>query len=451
MATLWRIMDHIQDAQVANDTMLVQAVSSLMTDVRFPKLRPSSMVYRQSDTLWSNMAIITVPQYIDVNVPYRSMASVRLDAVEVRFGRDKLQLGPGRHSALGIGYNLPWVDYASASGDFGPLSVAWYLVRLNPVISPDEERYVMALRSLDPTDLVALVETNALANGLPGIEHQKNLVAARFTWRIVDWLTVALTQYNLVGGRSLQLSDANPLIIFHNLFQEGAYSVPATVDFSLVPLRGLELYGQYMLYDATVGDEVGALSSNAGASAYQLGFTALSSPWMDTGAGRIRLDAELTRADPWIYGKTTSWRQFTSRFVFVDPWDGRPWVDYPIGFYLGPDAWELWTRLSYGHAGSWDMSLETAYSVRGSVRLEGYGLDSDYANKEDFVDAGWVVVRQGQVPEERIRLSLEVDAPDFGGFSGSMGAGITFVKGYQWVPGRNVRWFDISVSVRWAF
>ncbi len=435
------------------DLRLFLRAGPLAVDVN-PELRPASSKYLTSGDYWTNLGPLTDINCIDVNFPYRGIASVQAGSFEFRYGRDKLQLGPGRRSSLGIGYNLPWLDYGSAQADFGPVDVSWYVIRLNPVISTAEEAYLMAIRASPELQL----EQNA-GYQLQGLERAKHLVASRYTVRPAGWLALALTQYHLVGSRMLQLSDANPFIIFHNLFQEGVYSVPATAEFSAVPLPGLELYGQYMLYDATVGDEVGSGTTNADASAWQLGLTALSTPWFDAGPGRLRLDFEFSKADPWIYGKYTSWRQFTSRYILVESYVSRRyWVDYPIGFHLGADAWEAWGRLSYGNPARSELVLETSYSVRGSVSLLGFGTATDYANKDDFIDAGWILVRPGEAPMATFKAELSYRfRPGAGltagrsGLFAELGAAVNMIEGYGFVPGDDQAWYEFSGMLGWSF
>jgi len=418
-----------------------------------PSIRPSSSQYRTADGFWTNAVSLSQPDRIDVNFPYRGITSLLAEPFEFRIGRDKLQLGPGRHSSLGIAYNLPWVDFVSAKATAGAFAFSWYLIVLNPVITKDEEEYLISLRA-DP-DLQ--LEDNA-GYQLQGLERSKTLAAARLTWRPVPSFAIALTQHHLIGGRYPQLADLNPFIIFHNLFQEGMYSVPPTTDFSFVPVRGLELYGQGMIYDATVADEVGSDTGNAAAYGWQFGLTAISTPWFETGPGRLRLDFEFVKSDPWIYGKYISWRQFTSRYIFVEPYEGRFWVDYPIGFHLGPDAWELWGKLAYGIPAGTNLSLETAYALKGSISLLGYGPETDYANKQDFHDTRGVMVRSGQVPQESLRAVLSLDyrpgkdsALGRAGLSLALGTTFNAIRGYNFTKGDERFWTDASTTVRWSF
>jgi hypothetical protein len=252
----------------------------------------------------------------------------------------------------------------------------------------------------------------------------------------------------------MQLSDFNPLLIWHNLFQEGVYGVPAMLDASVVPLKGLRLYGQYLLYDANVADEVGSGDDNAAASAYQAGLSWLWKPFPQDGEradARLRFDAEATYTDPWVYGKAYSLRQFTSRFIFVEPYYGRIWVDYPIGPSFGPDCADLDLKISFGKSEGWDLALTGGYRVSGSITLVGYGEGSDYAHQSDYHYEGLVEVLNGQSPEKRLRIGLEASSPalPLGTISirGTASLQSTWAQDYGFVPGAQRWWADASLSL----
>jgi hypothetical protein len=418
-----------------------------------PELRPASNFYREGGPWYLNYALAADPARVDVNIPYRGVAAFLSGPFELRFGRDKLHLGPGRRTALSFNASMPWADFASARIDAGPVSLSWYLVRLNPYLTVDEERYLDAVRAYPG------LRADRTANyELIGTEAEKNVAVGRLTWRICPWATVALTQHDLVAGRSIQLSDFNPLIVWHDLFQEGVYGVPAMLEASVTPLRGLRVYGQYMLYDATIADEVGSSTGNAGASAYQAGLTAVLRPFAAGGplgaalaGGRLRMDAEFTLTDPWVYGKAYSYRQFSSRYVFVEPDRGRYWVDYPIGPEFGPDGADLDLRASFGMPGGAELALGLGYREQGSITLVGYGDGSDYAHQSDFARDGLVYVKAGQSAERRYRVGLDASSPEWRAgaarihATGSIQA--TWATSYGCAPGDDRFWLDGSLAV----
>jgi hypothetical protein len=416
-----------------------------------PELRPASNWYREGNPYFLNAGILSNPARIDVNIPYRGIATLLAGPFELRFGRDKLHFGPGRFQTLSFNASIPWADYAAASADFGPISVSWHLLRLNPTTTGAERDYIDALNAGTVPD----PDTSYAYSPIPN-ENAKSLAIGRLTWRITPWATIALTQHDLVGGRGIQLSDFNPLILFHDLYQDGVYDVPAMIEASVVPLPGLRLYGQYLLYDAVVGDE--SDTSNAGASAYQAGLSAVMRPFAPESSlswARLRLDAEFTFADPWAYGKYLSQRQFTSRFILVEPGYGRFWVDYPIGPSFGPDGWELDGRLAAGRPEGPEVALLASFREKGSIDLLGYGDDSDYADQSGYIRSGLVLVKPGEVSERRLRVGLEgltgLGAAFGANFSLRANASVVWVDGYGNVRGEHRVWFDGSIGVTASF
>ena len=79
---------------------------------------------------------------IDNNFPFRGIATYYHAPVELRFGRDKLSLGPGKWSTLTLTKHMPYFDYAKARFFLDGFSVSWYLIRLNPTITQGESGYL---------------------------------------------------------------------------------------------------------------------------------------------------------------------------------------------------------------------------------------------------------------------------------------------------------------------
>lgn len=377
----------------------------------------------------------------DTNFPYRGVATYWSGEFEARCGRDKLNLGPGRWSTLTVNKNMPYFDYGMAAFHVPGFSLSGYLIRLNPVLSFDEDDYVEAIIAGTETNL----EQNSYYYDALTNVHSKTLTVGRVTFEPVPWLTIAVQQMNLIGGRYPQLTDLNPLIVFHNLYMEGFYSVPAALSFGCTPVPGLYLYGEFVLYDVSFGDETG-LSTNPNAAAFQGGLTALSRPWLDLGPGRLRLDCEWSYSSPWMYSKYISLRKFTSRFVFVEPYYGRYWVDFPLGFYRGPDCWELDAKLSYGPPRGWEVFLLWQHTVKGEVDMYGYGEASDYANVLDFAMNGLTT----GIPEIRDALSLEGSWEALPNMKLDMRVRWTNVRNANHITGGDAWFMDAGATFRWG-
>ncbi|MBN2440514.1 MAG: hypothetical protein JXJ04_04195, partial [Spirochaetales bacterium] len=296
---------------------------------------------------------------IDNTFPRRGIVTYYKSPIEARFGRGKLHVGPGKWSTLGLTQYMPYFDYAKARFFHEWFSLSAYLISLNPTITINESDYLEDMYENDTNP-----ESNAIKNGKSYIERSKHLAVTDILISPLPWFLIRISQMNLVGGRDPDISDFNPLMVFHNLYKEGTYSVPLSVSATVAPYKGIKLYADYYFYDLELGDETG-ISSNPGGAAYQGGFTFLSTPFFKAGPGRFRLDGEISYVEPWVYGKFYSLRQFDSLIIYPESYVGRFWVEYPLGFYLGPDVVDLNLSLSYGIPGVWDVSLYWNMSGKG--------------------------------------------------------------------------------------
>ncbi|MBN2531845.1 MAG: hypothetical protein JXB88_03080 [Spirochaetales bacterium] len=343
-----------------------------------PELRASN------SQLLNDYHITNLPSsllYFDLNFPGRGIMTYYNPPVEARLGRGKLHLGPGKWSTLTLTRYMPYFDYIKFRYFHKWVSLSCYVISLNPTISQNESDYLDDMYENDTNP-----ESNTHYNGKTYTERLKHLVMANLILTPLSWLSVRISQLNLVGGRPLEIYDFNPLMIFHNNYQEGTYSVPISLSATIVPYKGIKLYIDYFFYDVPLGDEVGE-TSNPGAAAYQGGFTLLSTPFFNTGPGRFRLDGEVSYVDPWVYGKFYNLRKFTSRIISAEPSVGRFWVDYPLGFYLGPDVIDVHLCLSYGLPGKWEAILHWNMNGMGEIDLYGWGEDNDYTHAGEYPES----------------------------------------------------------------
>lgn len=335
-----------------------------------------------SALLQSDVFFWSIPENMDeldiCNTSFNATINYYSPNFEVSFGRSKLHYGPGQYSTLSVSKTMPYFDYVRGRLRYEGFSLYTTVISLNPVISNMESEYLDYLyeKNLNP-------EPNAPFNGKIFKDRLKNYINIHFVWRPWPWLSLSFMQTNLVGGRPLDLADFNPFLIIHNNFDEGTYSCPILLAVSIVPFAGLRLSSDFLFYDAPVGDEINDPSTTPGAIALQGGFTLLSTPFFTLGPGRFRLDAEITYVDPYAYGKYYDLRKFTSRFLFLDhdAFPGRYWLDFPLGFYLGPDCLDIHAVLSYGQASDWEVSLGWQSTGKGEIDLYGYGDDTEYVSR----------------------------------------------------------------------
>jgi len=341
-----------------------------------PELRErvSSFLYEENFSSIPNGLLSGEVGNIDANQPYRGSISLFKPPIELRVGRDKLQLGPGRISSLGISRSMPYFDSLKFRFFAGWFSYSWYLIRLNPILSDTERTELEAIND----GSVPNPEVNA-DDQVTYTESAKHLAVHKFLLTPLPWLSVSIAELNMIGGAAPQLTDVSPLTLFHSNFAEGTTNQTMSITAQATPLKGLLLYSEFFLYEKVMSTERQD-GYKPTARAVQAGLTALSTPYLDLGPGRLRLDAELAYVDPWCYARWYDLKKYTSRFVYVEPGHGRIWVDYPLGFYLGPDAVQYWARLAYGEPGRYEAALTWKTWGKGGVDLYGWGDESDYPN-----------------------------------------------------------------------
>ena len=82
-------------------------------------------------------------------------------------------------------------------------------------------------------------------------EPSKALFIHRVELILFEKLRLSLNELKLVGGKYPDLADANPFGIF-TLLGEGYSNSMLGVDFSLIPVKGWQLYGQLAVDDFLV-------------------------------------------------------------------------------------------------------------------------------------------------------------------------------------------------------
>ena len=218
----------------------------------------------------------------------------------------------------------------------------------------------------------------------------KHLAINKLSLTFQPWFRLSFADLNLIGGRVPQIVDILPGNIFHNNYVEGWTNSSLSITTSLMPFKGIFLYGEFFLDDIDTsgsGNEIPNYKPTA--FAYQFGVTGISSPFISLFSTRLRLDFEYAYVNPWCYHRWYNLWKYTSRFVLVDPGAGtRYWVDFPLGFYLGPDVIDLHFAVSYGNPDKWEIQFLYGRNGIGSTNdLTGWGDANLYFNIDDDANA----------------------------------------------------------------
>ena len=385
-------------------------------------------------------------QFIDLdeNFPYRGYINYRNGPSEFTMARDKLQLGPGRWSSLSVNKNVPYFDYVKGKLDFTWFAFSSYLIRLNPILSSSESLELESMQAGENPEVNARVET-------PFSEKSKHLAVHKLFLSPFPWISFSVAELNMIGGRTPQLTDFNPVIIFHNNFEEGCNNQSLSATLRLVPLPGILLYGEYYLYDAVVADEKNP-SYKPGASAYQSGFTLLSDNYLNIGPGRFRLDGEFSLVDPWCYARWYDLKKYTSRFVYVETGaHTRNWADYPLGYYLGPDVVDINLQLSYGVPGLWETYFYWKRSGLGSINLYGWGDGNlfSHTTEGNLPLTGSPTSRENMPAQWNDLFKLNFSLVALNNIKVSLWFSYEIIKNRFNIKGNNAYIYDTGCAVTW--
>lgn len=173
------------------------------------------------------------------------------------------------------------------------------------------------------------IDGNSDRRGLDGYkgyaEPYKTYIIHRIEFDSLQFLRVSFSEINLVGGKIPDLVDVNPFGILHNTYGEGYSNTILGADFSLIPIKKLQIYGQFAMDDFVVPDtEAGATNYKPTSLAYALG-----------GRYVYRLD-DYYLAPKFEYYKVYTWmyNRWQKLLKFTADYDG---VEIPVGFDYGND------------------------------------------------------------------------------------------------------------------
>ncbi|HOB16505.1 MAG TPA: hypothetical protein PK894_02395 [Defluviitoga sp.] len=156
-------------------------------------------------------------------------------------------------------------------------------------------------------------------------DPSKALFIHRVEMVLFERLRLSLNELKLIGGKYPDLSDANPFGIFHNTMGEGYSNSMLGVDFSLIPVKGWQLYGQLAVDDFLVPEtESGAEDYKPTALAWGLGTRVVRKKEHFYVSPKF----EYYKVYTWMYNQWLPYLRYTAKYNSQE---------IPIGFDYGND------------------------------------------------------------------------------------------------------------------
>lgn len=335
------------------------------------------------------------PSELDINVPKTGYARYDYDLGFVQVGRFKPNVGPSENTLTvngGPHHDALWWKFNPAIFRYD-----FMLMSLNPWLHGDV---------VDPATGCPPVGTEAYEQKCPEKKKQasnqrdrrydenyKNLVYHRMGIDI-DFLWFSITEMSMVGGKSLEFRSMNPFIFLHNNFAGGYTKASTTIELGSRPAKGSEFYGQVNIEDlkSPVGETGG--ESNRAMLSYMIGFHQK----LHTGAwGDFDLRFDVVRTDPIHNHGRLPLLAYTNRIMYRSNYRDQSdkdfsdmnYVDYPIGYRRGADAFDFWLTVDWV-LGRHSVETTWAYLQQGDKEL--------YGSYDDAVAASGVL--SGKVEEQ---------------------------------------------------
>ncbi len=280
--------------------------------------------------------------WLDINTPFKALASGGGSWWTVRFGRDALSWGNG---GTGDFMLSDWDEYHDFVG-----------FDLYGKTASFTGTYI-AMEPYKP-------DGTALAYSA--------FVGHRLEFRPWRWLRFALSESSTLAGTGANstfsdlVHDLNFLMIYHNWnIPERANSL-MTAELSVNPWKYVDVHGQFAMDEvATAYETSGDGGGGPFIGAWLAGFKAE----IPAGQGYLSLAGEAAQTSPWLYNRRAAPYYYDVRQYWSLVQDKFVYLAKPLGYGWGPDALIFWAKLGYAVPGDWFVSLECTWASIGETGI----------------------------------------------------------------------------------
>lgn len=288
-------------------------------------------------TVYSSAFLFNFPKLtmLEIDMPRRTSFTFGFEDITFGFLRDKLSWG---RSKLG---NFIFDDHVSKM-DY--LFLKLYFNRFS-------FDYVLYLPEVD------------YSNGNSNVYDGRNriMLAHMLSFRILDNLSMAVSENIMYAYKTGELFQFNPSMIFHNLNNSETLNAIAHLEIEYVPTRGLRLYTQFALDQATIITEPDTQPMAFGVS--------LSAEYaMRLGNGILSFFAEGAYTSPYLYRRDKVDFIVFNRYSTNVIYRKIPIFTY-IGFPYGGDSIAAYFDVSYRMPDSLSITLSCMYLLHGEVTM----------------------------------------------------------------------------------
>ncbi len=333
--------------------------------------------------------VITDPYALYAHFPFRAFVAGGGPHWSVQLGRDTLSWGNGTGGNLMLSDSAGYLDFVRAT--------TWWKAF----------KWTTVYAGLEPW-----LTTSELANdpdaSTGGPEPYKAFFAHRVEARLFGTLGLSLTEATIFGRKYPDVTYLNPMMVFHNWFENQITNINMAVEAEWTPIAGLAVYAQYVLDQWQTPSELAAYPDAADqpdSYGYLFGLQGLK----PAGEGWFEATLEWIHSNPWLYTErfASPLLSYTVRRHITA--SHRYYLDRPLGWKYGPDADSKTLTIGYRVPGRWAASLSAELRAKGSIGIEDlYPGDSEAAallTSGAYADPSGARTPTGDHPDRRFILT----------------------------------------------
>lgn len=193
----------------------------------------------------------------------------------------------------------------------------------------------------------------------------------RFEFKPFSRIGFGLSEMQLIGGKEPDLMNLAPSVIWHNAYTAGVTNVMLHADTWFSPVKGLLVFGEFLMDDSKAPKEYGASKPNcwgwAAGSTYVLP--------LETEDWRYSVSVEYEHLDKWTYSR---WQPYLTMYQRQLLTGGHEGFDIPLGHNEGGDVDQIGISLLAIDRKGRRIEIKYDFIDKGPVYLGMYVKNPDF-------------------------------------------------------------------------
>ncbi len=386
--------------------------------------------YAVVDSADNYINIPTAFTEFDWYFPFRAFISFGGERWNVQFGRDKASWGAGTVSNLMISDYSDYYNMIKFSTYWNRFKFIAIYMGLDPWLTKEDKAY----RDAHPDDFNGDYDDYN--------ELFKAFLGHRIEIKILDNFSFALSEATMFGDKYINITELNPVFIFHNLFTPEYSNVMMALEADYTLFSGFNIYLQFVMDEFQVpGYE--SEDSRPGAMGLLGGFTFVK----QAAEGFLSFNIEGAFTDPYLYNRWHPLTRFTNRRrIWSTYLDKYEYINKPIGYRYGPDAVVIYGAAQYEKSGEYMVAIDAKYTLFGEMN-DSLDHPGTYDTGKDASNLG---ILSGTIEKDLV-VGLHGKLQVTKMISAASDIYYIHINNYQHVSGDTINDFEFAASVGFKF